>query len=89
MAHTDAFKVQLDDRGRLLLPAEVRQRLKLRQGDELVVTVQPDLSLRVVSKRQLVRGTRGLYRARTNGRSLVDELIAERQEEAKLENSSD
>lgn len=89
MAHTDAFQIQLGDRGRLVLPAEVRRRLKLRQGDELVVTVQPDGSLRLASTRQVVRETRGLYRARTGGRSLVDELIAERRAEARRENGLD
>ena len=71
MAHKDgAYRVQLGDRGRLVLPAEVRRQLQLREGDELVVTVQPDGSLRLASVRQVVRETRGLYQARTGGRSL-------------------
>lgn len=88
MAHNDAFRVPLGDRGRLVLPAEVRRRLKLRQGDELLVTVQPDGSLRLATRRQIVREARGLYRSRTGRRSLVDELIAERREEAAKENAS-
>jgi len=87
MPHFDAFPVQLGDRGRLVLPAAIRKRLRLREGDELLVTVQPDGSLRLTSPRQAVRETRGLYRARAGGRSLSDELIAERRAEVKRETS--
>jgi len=88
MSHDDAFQVQMGDRGRLVLPAEVRRRLKLRQGDDLVVTVEADGSLRLATARHVVRETRGLYRGRTGKRSLVDELIAERRKEARRENST-
>jgi AbrB family looped-hinge helix DNA binding protein len=87
MAHADAFPIQLGDRGRLVLPAELRKRLNLREGDELLVTVQADGSLRLTSPRQVVRETRGLYRARAGRRSLADELIAERKAEVKRETS--
>jgi hypothetical protein len=50
--------------------------------------VQPDGSLRLMSPRQVVRETRGLYRARARRRSLADELIAERRAEAKRETST-
>ncbi|MDQ6712955.1 MAG: AbrB/MazE/SpoVT family DNA-binding domain-containing protein [Candidatus Dormibacteraeota bacterium] len=88
MAHAEAFRVQLGDRGRLVLPAEVRKRLNLRDGDELLVTVLPDGSLRLTSPRQVVRETRGLYRGRAGRRSLADELIAERRAEVKRETSA-
>jgi len=74
VAQPDAFSIQLGGRGRLVLPAEIRKRLNLRDGDELPVTVQPDGSLRVTSPSQVVRGTRGLYRARAGRRSLADDL---------------
>jgi AbrB family looped-hinge helix DNA binding protein len=88
MAHIEAFQIQLGDRGRLVLPAQIRKQLNLREGDELLVTVQPDGSLRLMSPRQVVRETRGLYRARARRRSLADELIAERRAEAKRETST-
>jgi AbrB family looped-hinge helix DNA binding protein len=87
VAHADAFPVQLGNRGRLVLPAEIRKRLNLREGDQLLVTVQPDGSLRLMSPRQVVRETRGLYRARAGRRSLADELVAERRAEVKREKS--
>jgi len=87
VANADAYSVQLGDRGRLVLPAQIRKRLNLREGDELVVTLQPDGSLRLASAAQIVRETRGLYRTRAGRRSLADELIAERRAEAKRETS--
>jgi AbrB family looped-hinge helix DNA binding protein len=87
MAHTEAFRVQLGDRGRLVLPAEVRKRLNLHDGDELLVMVSPDGSLRLTSPGQVVRETRGVYRARAGNRSLANELIAERRAEVKRETS--
>jgi AbrB family looped-hinge helix DNA binding protein len=83
VAHRDTFPVQLQDRGRLVLPAEIRKRLSLREGDELVITVEPDTSLRLTSVRQVLREIRGLYKARASHRSLSDELIAERRAEVK------
>jgi AbrB family looped-hinge helix DNA binding protein len=67
----------------MVLPAEIRTRLNLREGDELLVTVQPGRALRVTSLRQMVRQTRGLYRARTGNRSLANELILERRAEVR------
>ena len=87
VAPADAFSVQLGDRGRLVLPAEIRKRLNLREGDELVVTVQPDGSLRLASPGQIVRETRGLYRTPAGRRSLAKELIADRRAEVKREKS--
>jgi AbrB family looped-hinge helix DNA binding protein len=81
--HPDAFPVQLQDRGRLVLPAEIRKRLSLREGDEFLVTLEPDTSLRLRSVRQVLREIRGLYKARAGNRSLADELIAERRAEVR------
>lgn len=87
MAHAEAFPIQIGDRGRLVLPAKVRKRLNLRPGDELLLMVEPDGSLRLTNAQQAVRETRGLYRARARHRSLVDELIADRRKEARRESS--
>ena len=78
MAGNQALQLHLRDRGLLVLPAEIRRRLNLRRGDQLLLTVESDGSLRLRTARQAVRETRGLYRARARHRSLVDELIAER-----------
>jgi AbrB family looped-hinge helix DNA binding protein len=76
------FTVQVSDRGRLVLPAEVRERLGLKPGDRLILTLEADDSLRLVSPRTQIREARGLYADLAAGRHLVDELLAERRQEA-------
>jgi AbrB family looped-hinge helix DNA binding protein len=72
----------LGDRGRLVLPARLRRQLDLRPGDRLVLTVDPDGGFRAVAAREQARRLLGIYRDLAPGRSLAEELIAERREEA-------
>jgi bifunctional DNA-binding transcriptional regulator/antitoxin component of YhaV-PrlF toxin-antitoxin module len=78
MAEAKAFPIRLGKRGRLALPVEIRRRWNVRKGDHLLLNVEADGSVHMISARLAVRETRGLYRARADGRSLVDELIADR-----------
>jgi len=41
----------LDEHGRVVLPADMRRRLEMRPGDELVVTEEPGGTLRLQSRR--------------------------------------
>ena len=89
MDHTDNptehFSISLGERGRIVLPAQLRRRLDLHPGDRLIIRVDDEGGFRVVSARELARRLNGLYRDLAPGRSLVDELIAERREEARRE----
>ena len=85
MNHDERYSVTLGDRGRLVLPAPIRERLDLHPGDRLIITVDDEGGFRAVSARELVRRLRGLYRDIAPGHSLVDELIAERREGARRE----
>ena len=69
-------------KGRVVLPAPIRRALGMRQGDRLTVRAEPDGSLRLIRIADAVEAMRGFYRHLAPGRSLVDELIAERREEA-------
>ena len=57
VTHTerDQFSVTVGARGRLVLPAALRERLGVGEGDKLVLTVQPDGSVKLVSVRDAVR----------------------------------
>ncbi|MBI2321357.1 MAG: AbrB/MazE/SpoVT family DNA-binding domain-containing protein [Chloroflexi bacterium] len=87
MAHTadERYTALLGERGRLVLPAPLRRRLDLRPGDRLILVIEPEGGLRIVSAREQARRLRGLYRHLAPGRSLADELIAERRAEARRE----
>ncbi len=80
----ERYAIRLGDRGRLVLPADLRRRLDVSTGDELVATLEGD-GVRIVSRRQLARQARGAMRSRALGRDLVSELLAERKTEAEQE----
>ena len=85
MNRTERYTVVLGERGRLVLPARLRQRLDLRPGDRLLVALAAEGGFRVVPAREQARRLCGLYRDLAPGRSLADELMAERKEEARRE----
>lgn len=83
------YSIHLGDRGRLVLPSVLRQRLNWQPGERLIVTLQPDSSLRVIDARRLAREMRGIYSHLAPRRSLVDELIADRRKDAARERAED
>lgn len=74
---------RLDERGRLVLPAELRRRLGLSAGDEVRITEEADGVLRIESRRAAARALIGL--AGPPGQGVLDELRAERRSEAAAE----
>ncbi len=95
MAHTEDsahhrseahFDLAIGERGRLVLPAQVRRRLKLHPGDKLTLTITEDGGMRLESRRQALRKLRGSFSHL--GQGLVDELLAERRKEARREQDS-
>ncbi len=82
MSRSERYTIVLGERGRLVLPAPLRRRLHLQPGDRLLVTMDPEGGFHVISAREQARRLCGLYRDLAPGRSLADELIAERREEA-------
>jgi len=75
----------MGDRGRLVLPAEVREQLNINEGDRLTLRVDPDGTIRLQTGAAFARSLRGMFKHLAPGRSLADELIAERRLEAKQE----
>jgi AbrB family looped-hinge helix DNA binding protein len=86
MAHgvETRYAVQLDTRGRLVLPSQLRERLHLASGDRVLLTLESDDVVRLESIRDVARRVRGMLHA-PSGRRLSDELVAERRAEAKQE----
>ncbi|MBI3970741.1 MAG: AbrB/MazE/SpoVT family DNA-binding domain-containing protein [Chloroflexi bacterium] len=79
------YLLTLGARGRVVLPAPVRERLELREGDRLVLIVQPDGTMRLASLRHQAEHVQGLYAHLAPGVDLAGELIQERREEANRE----
>ena len=79
------YRLQLGARGRVVLPAEARKQLGLRAGDRLVLTVEPEGTIRLLSLHQQLKKARGMFRSKEPQRILSRELIQERRREAKRE----
>jgi len=78
-------EVRLGPQGRLVIPAPVRRALNLRPGDVLVLQIDNDRLILERREAILARLQALFADAVPQGRSLVDELIAERREEARRE----
>ena len=76
------MKTTIREGGRLVIPAAYRKALGLKPGDEVLLTLE-DGEIRVVSTRQAIARAQTLLRRYVpEGRSLSEELIQERREEA-------
>jgi AbrB family looped-hinge helix DNA binding protein len=74
---------RLDERGRVVLPADMRRRLEMRPGDELVVTEEPGGTLRLQSRRSAAHSLIGL--AGQLKHSAVDDLRDDRKRDAETD----
>jgi AbrB family looped-hinge helix DNA binding protein len=87
MAHKER-EVVVGDRGRLVLPSAVRSSLGLRRGSRLLLSTEPDGSLRLKPYRAVADESRGLLAGLApGGESLVHDLVADRRGEAERENA--
>jgi AbrB family looped-hinge helix DNA binding protein len=85
MAHTER-QIVVGERGGVVLPAAVRAELGLEPGTRLLLSTEPDGSLRLRPYRAVAEHGRGLLAdVAPPDQSLVDELIAERRHEAARE----
>jgi len=75
-------KTRIGEGGRLVIPARYRRALGLKPGDEVVLLLE-ERQIRIVSLRQAIEQAQSLVRQYIpEGRSLSEELIQERREEA-------
>ena len=82
------YPLRVGDRGRVVLPAELRERLDISENDRLLARIEEDGSLRIITTRAAWGSVQGILNRmypHLEGRSLADELIAERRAEAARE----
>ena len=84
MSQPKPFEAHVGDRGRIVLPAELRRRARLKQGDRLLVFYEGEGRLRLTTVRAAVRRGLGMF-ADSSGHSAADDLLQERQADAALE----
>jgi len=82
----EVFRVVLEDGGKIALPAALRERLGVVDGDYLLLEPQQDGDhVTIVSLAHVVDRAMGHFSDVAPERSLAEELIAERREEASKE----
>ena len=85
MTISNEARLRVNENGRVVIPASFRKALGINAGDEVVLRIEDD-ELRITTlKRRLEQAQRRIRRYVKPGRSLADELIAERREAAKRE----
>jgi AbrB family looped-hinge helix DNA binding protein len=77
------YQVRMGDRGRLVIPAELRTRAGLSEGTPVVLIATPGGVL-LVSREQL----KSLVREDLAGLDLVAELLADRRRQAAAEDAA-
>lgn len=74
---------KLTDGNRVVIPSKIRKGLGLRVGDALTLVLQNNGEVRLLTQAEAIRQAQQLVRQHVPAeRSLVDELLAERREEA-------
>jgi AbrB family looped-hinge helix DNA binding protein len=78
-------RVKLNENGRIVIPAAMRDALQIKPGDELLLHLE-DGELHVTTRMQRIRRAQELVRQHLGPNpDLVDGFIAERREAAKHE----
>ncbi len=73
---------KLTNGNRVVIPAAIRKSLGLRVGDAVTLVMQDNGEVRLLTQTEAVRQAQQLvWQHVDKGRSLVDELLAERREE--------
>ncbi|HSZ60997.1 MAG TPA: AbrB/MazE/SpoVT family DNA-binding domain-containing protein [Terriglobales bacterium] len=78
-------RLRINENGRVVIPASFRKALGINAGDEVVLRIEKD-ELRIMTmKSRVERAQRRVQSYVKPGRSLADELIAERREASRRE----
>jgi AbrB family looped-hinge helix DNA binding protein len=80
-----AVSTRVSSNGRVVIPAKFRRALGIKDGDEVVIILDEG-AIRISTRLQQLRRAQELVKRHVEpGRSLADELIAERRSEADSE----
>lgn len=83
--HSQPYRVRVAAGGRIVIPAEVRQELGVKEGDELILS-RGESGFRMSTVEQVVKEAQAYFRQfKRPGVSVVDELLDERRHEAAKE----
>ncbi len=80
-----SVKTKIGEGGRVVVPARYRKELGLKPGDDVILVLE-DGEVRITTLPRVIQRAQEIVRRyNPEGRSLVDELIRERRDEAARE----
>lgn len=80
------YHVTVDERGRVMLPAEIRERLKIRDGDRVAVSIEDDGSVSITTRKVALDQLQGMFKhLAPKDHFASDDIIAERRREARMD----
>ena len=80
-----SIKTKIGEGGRIVVPARYRKELGLKPGDDVILVLE-DGEVRITTLPRVIQRAQEIVRRyNPEGRSLVDELIRERRDEADRE----
>lgn len=84
------FATHVTSGGRLVIPAKVRKALGIRYGDEVLIRLDEQAGeVRIMTRRDRVKRAQSLVSSQLEGhRSLAEELVEERHNEADNDGTS-
>jgi AbrB family looped-hinge helix DNA binding protein len=81
------YAVKMEQSGRIVLPAELRKKLDLKPGEDVLIQVEDDKVTILGNRMAAIRKIQELLRPYRTGHA-VDDLIADRRAEAAAEENS-
>lgn len=79
------YTIPLQENGRMILPSDIRQALRLKKGDKVILETQGDRIELTTPQRERRRAQEMFRRFVPAGNNLADQVIADRREEARRE----
>jgi AbrB family looped-hinge helix DNA binding protein len=85
-SHIPPYRVRVASGGRIVIPAEVRQELGIKEGEEILISRGQD-GYRLTTYREAIQRAQDLFTGtKKPGEMVVDEFLRERCVEAEKEN---
>jgi len=79
------YTIPLQENGRMILPSELRNLLKLKKGDRVFIDTQGDRIELTTPQRERRRAQEMFRKFVPAGQDRVDQLIADRRQDAKID----
>ncbi len=72
---------QVSAGGRIVIPADIRRKMDIRSGDQVILSYQ-DGELHITTRKQRMQQAKAIVKSFAGNSSLAEQLLAERRAEA-------